>query len=381
MTMQHFLFSQIDSWFFRESRSMDGSGATALESVFPPANNTLLGAIRTQVGNIYHQKHATNWRDFKQNKNLQNIIGFGTDYANLKAQGAWLYHVAEQQIYLPCPLNLLKQGEDDFGCFQLKKSCHCDIGRNVLLPELDYEHAQTPIESAYISSSDFGKLLNGQKPNKIIEQQDILLSDARLGIECDSVRHKTVDGKLYQTKHLRLKDQWNLYFAVAGMDADYPIPDDLLRLGGEGRMAHVQTLTTAPALPAPPKLNPQAKYLMLYLLTPLPVHASNNALPNASFQLQEDETVSYWRGVINETEVDVVSAIIGKAERRGGWDLANNQSLPVKSFIPAGSCWFIKNNQNAAQIIANLHHQFLTTANERAQGFGQMAIGVCPSFN
>ena len=89
--MQHFLFEQVDSWFFRESRSMDNNRATAMESVFPPPNNTLLGAIRSRIGNLYHAQHGSTWEDFNKQKkehSLARIIGYADDYANLQAQRA-----------------------------------------------------------------------------------------------------------------------------------------------------------------------------------------------------------------------------------------------------------------------------------------------------
>ncbi|MGY0400268.1 MAG: type III-B CRISPR module-associated Cmr3 family protein, partial [Ostreibacterium sp.] len=110
-TIKYLLLHQVDSWFFRESRSMDGSGATALDSVFPPAANTLMGAIRTQIGNQYHAKNKTDWSSFKENQALRGLIGFGNDYANLQVRGTGLYNENDKQLYFPMPANVVKQAK------------------------------------------------------------------------------------------------------------------------------------------------------------------------------------------------------------------------------------------------------------------------------
>lgn len=384
MTMQHFLFSPIDSWFFRESRSMDGSGATALESIFPPANNTLLGALRTHIGNQYHAQHNTSWQDFKNQPelllSLQKIIGFGNDYASLQAQGAWLYHSKTQQLYFPCPLNLLKEGDKQLSLFKLGKACRCDLGERVRLPELDYGKAQSPIESAYLDRAAYNQLLSGKTVdyNALCEQKNIFSHEPRLGIERDNQRHKTVDGKLYQTKHLRLKEDWQLYLGLDGIPENFRLPETLLRLGGEARMTALQTLDNAPALPQKPTATADTTYLMLYLLTPLPDFARENnqpVLPNTGFTFQSQNDLTTWQGQLNGMDINIISAITGKPERIGGWDMVNHQSLPVRSFIPAGSCWYLKTD-NAQDIIDALHGKLITTGNDRALGYGQVAVGL-----
>lgn len=382
--MQHFLFKQIDSWFFRESRSMDGAGSTALESVFPPPNNTLLGAIRTQIGNRYHADNGSDWESFNKNSELARIIGYGNDYADLKAQGAWLYNTAESQLYFPCPLNLLQQGKDGLSFFQLGAPCHCDLGKQVLLPKLDYEKQQSPIENAYLSANDFTQVLNGKTPSgKVLMKNQLLTTEPRLGITRDNQRRKTEDGKLYQTQHIRLKSDWRLYLGLDGVADDYIPQESVLRLGGEARMAELTPLNAAPKLPTSPN-GMQAEYLVLYLLTPLPDSARESnqpALPNANFQCIETEHQTLWNGEINGIKLDIVSAITGKAERIGGWDMARHCSLPVRSFIPAGSCWYIKTNGNAQAIIDSLHGQFISTGNDRALGYGQIVVGLAPHSN
>ncbi len=381
--MKHFIFTQIDSWFFRESRSMDGAGSTALESVFPPPSKTLLGAIRAQIGNAFHKKHKTTWNDFKKNTALKKNIGYGSDdYADLEVQGAWLYKQSENQCYFPCPMNLLKQGDKETGFFTLSdKPIHCDLGK-VCLPQLDRDKLQSSIENAYLSATAFTDVLNGKvpKPDKLVEESNIITKEYRLGIARDNYRRKTEDGKLYQTNHLRLDNDWQIYLALDGVEEDSYLPSNkIMRLGGEARMAVLNQIPQPPKLPQKPQASKETTQLIIYLVTPLPDFSRDNlpALPNTSFSPIDDDSHTVWQGKILEKDIKIISAITGKPIRIGGWDMVEHQSLPVRSFIPAGSCWYIETD-NAQAIIDALHAQFLTIGSDRALGYGQMFVGIAP---
>ncbi len=392
--MKHFIFSQIDSWFFRESRSMDGAGSTALASVFPPPSKTLLGAIRRQIGDKYHQENGTSWQTFEDNQELQSIIGYGNDYAGIKAQGAWLYQSAQKELYFPCPMNLQQQGEDKTIFFTLStKPVHCDLGK-VRLPQLirdkDPKQSQVPIEEVYLSMTAFADVLNAQAPsiNSLITENSIFTKDPRLGIERNNQKRKTEDGKLYQTNHIRLAKNWQIYLGLSGIDEQYLPNDKILRLGGEARMTALTQLLLddAPSLPKKPTLKADTRQLVIYLATPLPDFERDNntpILPNKSFIRNDNEQFTSWIGDIKGKDgelikdIKVISAMIGKPTRVGGWDMANHKSLPVRSFIPAGSCWYIETN-NAQALINALHGQFLTEGNDRALGYGQIFVGIAP---
>ncbi len=385
--MKHFFFAQIDSWFFRESRSMDGSGATALESMFPPPNSTLLGALRSHIGNQYHARHQTTWKDFSQDHPLAQLIGFADDYANLKAQGAWLYNTQENQLYFPCPDNIL-QHDAGYDFFQLGSPTASDLG-TVRLATLDFESGQKPLEDEgmWISARDMSRVLAGKPPKKVISLNDISNKDPRLGISRNNQIRRTEEGKLYQTNHIRLNEQWLLYMGLDGLDDAKTSSLDIttkqiIRLGGEARMAHLFTAPTETAehlnLPAAPQPTARTEPLIMYLLTPLPwIKNEPAALPARGFQPVTDASqATVWQGNIAGIDVEIISAITGKTERIGGWNMAKRQSFPVRSFLPAGSCWYFHLAENAPDnALQLLHGAFLSNGKDRALGYGQILIG------
>ncbi|MGY0399561.1 MAG: type III-B CRISPR module-associated Cmr3 family protein, partial [Ostreibacterium sp.] len=266
-----------------------------------------------------------------------------------------------------------------------EKVIHCDLGecRLAELKNRGDTGRDQVIENAYLSTTDFEKVLSGKPPSKIIQHSALLERDSRLGIARDNQKRRAKDGMLYQTKHIRLKENWCIYMELDGLSDDtYWSKDTLLRLGGEARMAYLSN-TTKPLLPESQKAKETTNILVIYLLTPLPDIRHNRnlpPLPNNSFEIASRVSPTEWQGKINETNISIISAITGKPERLGGWDMLKHQSLPVRSFIPAGSCWYIRveNKPHADEIIAALHGQFLTTGSDRALGYGQIMVGLAP---
>ena len=389
--MKHYLFTPIDSWFFKESRSMDGSGSNILSSLFPPPVKTLMGALRSQIGEKYHKDNMTTWQQFgkhcKDTFKLEKIIGYGNEYANLQAQGAWLYLGDEnkKQLHFPAPSNLLKQENDTYAFFEIGSPVVSDLGK-VKFAKLDYEQKQAPLNNHYISRDGFNLVLEGKIPEQTVDQEDIITNEQRLGIARDNTSRSTQQGKLYQTQHLRIKQGWSVYLGLTGVDKDYATDKDrLIRMGGEARMASL-TEIDKPDLPQPPVIQPSdnTQGLVIYLLTPLPDYRQSNEtppLPNNTFKVNDSGEYHVWKGQIAQIDITIETAIAGKLYRLGGWDMAEHKPQAVKSYIPAGSCWYIKTSHKAEeinQLINKLHGSYLTTGNDRALGYGQIVIGKQP---
>ena len=66
-------FTPLDTWFFRESRPHGSIGSSELGSVFPPPVRTLLGALRTLIGDTWLQRNSKSWRQFEELSDLRNL--------------------------------------------------------------------------------------------------------------------------------------------------------------------------------------------------------------------------------------------------------------------------------------------------------------------
>lgn len=106
---QSWQFSAIDTLFFRESRPMESIGGSELGSVFPPPPRTLIGAIRTALG----EAEQVDWSKFEEQSDhfLRNLIGYADDLGSLSFDGVWVHYKGER-LY-PMPSNLIAQMSQD----------------------------------------------------------------------------------------------------------------------------------------------------------------------------------------------------------------------------------------------------------------------------
>jgi len=128
----------------------------------------------------------------------------------------------------------------------------------VRLPELPPDNAGAKtMEKAWVSGDGLACILTGAlpAPDTLHRFSDLFMEEPRLGIARDNTRRVTGEGMLYQTRHLRPK-------ADLAIDAEIPMPKGvsvakrLVRLGGEGRIAHIETRQGGISLPPLPNSIP-----------------------------------------------------------------------------------------------------------------------------
>ena len=383
-------FEPMDTWFFRDSRPQGSFGASEMGSVFPPPVRTLLGAVRTAIGDAWHAKHGSNWRDFEDNAALRAVIGFGDDLGNLRVQGPWL--VWRGQRLYPAPLNLMHKSGVYF-LMPLGNAVRCDLG-TVRLPVLparvkgleDLAGAK-PVEGAWLTQKGWASLLQGQAPSAadVVSSAELFLPEPRLGIGRDNARGAVTEGMLYQTRHLRMADGLQVGLSVVGLSSapqDLGMPAHLLvRLGGEGRQAmfSLQSQDSHADAIAPVKLavgdgtQPTA---MLYNVTANPCAPGQPAGIPAGFERKSaamPDGADVWEGQLGDVRLRIFAAVTGRAVREGGWDLARHQSRAVQSLTPAGSALYVTSIEGD---LNRLHDQAM---GEQSQwGRGHYLVGNLP---
>lgn len=385
-------FQAVDTLFFRESRPMDATGE--LHSVFPPPIRTLVGAIRHWIG----QQEQVDWSAFTNDKQhpLRDLIGDPhneQDLGRLSFSGAWLSY--KQQRLYPVPLNLIKDEKTDqlFQFVLSEQGYHCDLGCCVRLAQLPSDDAleSKSLCNVWMTKAALSQLLRGEIPaynaKNFFTAEQLFTRESRLGIACDNKRGTAKKSKLYQTQHIRPKADTAIEIDVVGLKKGYPL-ETMLRLGGEGRSANmcIQPPQTRPSKVNQQSLVDQSQGIILYVLTPVMLTASTDQkhlsfLPE--FQRCEPKandkntppTTTYWQGCIKGVELRIQGAIVGKALREGGWDLANHCPRPVKSLLPAGSVFYCEVvNGDITHAINTLSDIQLGAL--QVYGYGQMTVGV-----
>ncbi len=393
-------FEPVDSWFFRESRPHGSVGANALNSVFPPPTRTLVGAIRSHIGACYFASHPqSSWDDLDKITPLKAVVGNAKELGSLQPRGVFLQEQQDSQTtyFLPAPTNICSKTEGDktrYLAFELTSSLYeTDIGKTYLvtLPEKTAQINDTrgfkPLENTWISTRVWEAILNAdiaslsQQQANIRTTNDFISSEYRLGIELISTQRSIKEGQLYQTNHCRLKPNVSVIMPIEYNETElnqiakhafeHPV---LLRVGGEARMAAVSVCqNTSSYLPKAPtkKLSQEVgdkKRFMLYFITKLAMQ-EKNWLPKDFNQIENG-----WQGVINDINMTIISACIGKAHREGGWNQLEHKPRAIENYLPAGSVFFVEVDESIDDktIIDKLHGK---TVENHPWGDGLMLVG------
>lgn len=378
-----FEYEQLDSWFFKESRPMDALGNNEMQSLFPPTAYSFSGITRSFLGS----QANINWQAYQQGNGTDHSLDSDIDFCDvmgnpkqspnefgsLKFKGCFPSYQGE--TLLPAPLCLV---ENDTGIHSLTISEHAyrtDLGY-VRLPEMpDAMRGAKPLENTWLTLAAFNQVLQGKMP-KVADthsKSQMQVGDARLGIALSHKTRSTIKGQLYQTSHIRLNPDYALHNFVDVDQRVIPMNKQghLIRFGAEGRQAHVAIKETSLDIPQINNAN-SAKGLVLYFLTHTNFHS--NPYPKHFERIQNAVGQDIWTGELNGISINIESAIMGKAVREGGWNLARHQPKPATQLIPAGTCWFITSDHPLEEVASALHMTHI--GQETQLGRGLIACGI-----
>ncbi len=347
-------FEALDTWFFREARPHGSIGNSELGSSFPPPVRTLLGALRTLIGDQWFAQHGGDWREFNREPQhpLRRLIGYGENIGPLRVEGPFL-NLDGQRLY-PAPANLMckeENGQPHYFLLDLGQPVHCDLGRVHLscfpdkVPGLANLAGSKPVEQSWLTEAGLQAVLQGQPPQagQIIHARQLYTEEARLGIGRDNSRRAVQEGLLYQTRHLRIHSGVSVELHLHGLPDDSLLPRQAtLRLGGEGRMAGLRVETATTQRPAA-TLSPGEKLFLLYALTP---GRCANDLPTgipSGFRPARHQDTDVWEGSIGGHPLRILAVACGRTQREGGWDMAAHQPRAVQSLFPAGTVLYVHN--------------------------------------
>lgn len=375
-------FEALDTWFFKESRPLEAIGGAQLASSFPPPARTLIGAVRTALGDAY----GVQWQDYARREDhpLRALMGSPADLGPLRFEGPYLMHQG-QRLY-PAPLSLMVRSADEErkqpeAYTQLRPGLRpqsCDLGWVRLPCKLDAQLAGAkPVDDRLLTAAGLQAVLQGQAPKAadIRRVKDLFSNESRLGIAREHHTRRPQDGMLYQTRHVRPSAETALGLSLLGLDqrqfAQLP-RQGMARLGAEGRLA-AWSRDKAPSLPA---VAVKGKQLMLCLLS----HAAfeRGWLPDGFGEVTTEldgRPWTHWQGELAGKPVRLVSAVTGKPVREGGWNLAEQKPRELRGLVPAGSCYFLELDsvQDAQQVAQAMHGA--QWGQETAWGRGQVAVG------
>lgn len=414
-------FNALDTWFFRESRPMESIGGSELQSTFPPPARSVAGAIRYLIGETAEPK--VNWSEWNQKDKypeVKALMGDSSSYGKLLFSGPWLSRIrndGQRERLYPVPANLVAsrdmQGVDKPVRLLVGSPHHCDLGQNVRMAELAVEDLNRSdekklksLDDYWITASALLSILSGAgcEASDLISSRELFDNEARLGIARNNTTRTVEMGMLYQTRHVRPKQNVSIEMHVLGLkERDYPA-SGIVRLGGEGRGAsfdvdHFEVdsklesgKSDVAQLVGSELVQPStlmdAKGIMLFLLTPM-TQELNQYSPLPGFEQAETADGTVWRGAVQGVKLSLHCVIQAKAIREGGWDLAQNCPRAVQSLVPAGTVYYLTvDDGDIASAMSAIHLSQLSVGlsseklekipEDVALGRGLVAAGVWP---
>ncbi len=393
MSAVQWRFEALDTFFFRDGRPFNAGESVWIDSQFPPTGRILQGAIRTAV--LTHlgvdfeafAKGSEHSPCTHGGRDLTDALGNAISLGKLTLTGPFL--TLDDERLFPAPLDLV--GHD--GGFVLLRpgdAVHCDLGP-VSLPRASGHGLKTQ-EGKYVQRQAMEKLLAGNAEDIVSVWHDgpnvagnlwplftetpdapaLADREPKIGLARDNDKRTSEQGMLYSIAPVRPRKGVSLVILVDGLDpSDCPSVPFCQRLGGERKLARV-TVGRPPSWPAMPSLSQHdGRFRFKFVLT-TPAYFNGGWLPTGFNQISLAGQTA-WRGNLHGVTCDILSACVGKPQKIGGWDMANNQPRADETYVPAGSVFFCEADAGQTQDFSALHGNKIGANTE--YGFGHLLVG------
>ena len=183
---------------------------------------------------------------------------------------------------------------------------------------------------------------------------DLFERENRFGVGLDYDARRYVESALYEAEFIRAQVGIGLDVQVDGLDVQVGKPGGwsaagLLKLGGEGRMAHFEAL-------------PDEKPVQTDLPARFKVYLATPALFKDGWRAGD------WNEFFTKP-VKLVAAALARYQARGGFDLVNQDHKPSQRYVPAGSVYYFESTDGVELKKNNV------TDEDANLGFGQVLTG------
>lgn len=394
MSLVRWCIRPVDTWFFREARAHDAVGVGALRSMFPPPLATLAGAIRTTWGDAL----GVNWAEWMQRSESHPMLGDAEQMGQLRIRHLQLV-VNEQPLY-PLPQDVLLTASEPPALERLviADPIQCDLGYVAMAKATP---GSKPLDESWLTHAGLTQWLQGQTPSleAVQSSTEFMSPEMRLGIGRD-VAHGTVKtGLLYQTQHLRAREDLSLvlevYIEYPDSADPLPLPSATsMRLGGEGRSAAVTLDATPPSLPEAPSAQALAEHgrFCLLLNSPAQFNPDDMALGWClpGFQPVHDperNATTHWEGELAGIPLRILSCVLQRPLRVGGWDQKQRRPKALHTLTAPGSVYYcelantdpdhaLTQMQDLLERVHGWHFGAQTDF-----GYGQLLVGLWPAHS
>ena len=386
--MRRVLFEPVDSLFFRDGRSfnMDEPSLTRPGGLFPPNGRTLIGALRAAWARaLGWQENQGGWSEA-----ICQQLGSGDDLGSLRFRGPFLLKKASNKqdvdtLLFPAPAHLLGTRRDGASVHQTQawdvvalapgepgEVLESDLNNRAQFPTFNPD--QTPEgakslteEGLWVTAEGMSAILKGETPDteELVFQGELWRLEPRIGIQRSPVTHTVLEGLLYATSHVRLRQNILLALDIRNLP-ESGMPENALQsrvhpVGGEARMCHLR-LAEAGNLPGRPDLPSWQGRLRYTVILLQPADTGRAPQPG-------EEGYAGLPGT-------VISACLPKPVTIGGWDSVQRQPRPMRPYLAPGSVLFIETEEQQYEQVKSLPEAI---GAQTEWGFGSIVIGCWPT--
>lgn len=242
-----------------------------------------------------------------------------------------------------------------------------------LLPILAQNERSKAAGGWWLTQSGWQKYLHGQTPASadLLPSSELWGMDERVGVGLSEQTRSAEDGKLFTNRAVALKPDVGFVAAISG--ATLPT-SGLLRLGGDGRAASIESV--AFAWPEP-DYNAIASQGRCRLVLTSPGLFTQGWLPNGC-AVTEDGGIHFC---LHGVQARLVAASVARSEVISGWDLAHWQPKTAQRIAPSGSVYWLEHLQASPDALRKLAAQGLWSdpcedAPRCAEGFNRIHLAT-----
>ncbi len=351
----------LDTLFFRDGRPFSMGEETWADGIFPPSPSVFYGALRTAYFAEHMDKLPEANKENDPTKNLEiNRICY-------KKEVNYYFHVPQDLVIDKRDSFLVNDKREPFKVFPLKLKKFQDLVSSsptnsiLISPGAIFQEVESVTDGLLDQASLEKYLSNKDNDLKVISMNKHIKSEPKIGIGRKNYTHSSEEGLLYRVGMKRITD-----ISIILEFNSIEIPEKgILKFGGEGKLIRYDRENDVISI-KPPEI--KSNMFKIYLATP--AFLSNGWIPS---WIEEDTL----EGTIPGTggRVKLITCVIGKTFRLGGFDMKEKKAKPMRTIIPAGSVYYFECIEGAIEdIIKKIHGKSISDF-EQKQGFGICFLG------
>jgi CRISPR-associated protein Cmr3 len=326
-----------DVLMFRDGKPFSGGDDHFARGACPPPPSTIYGALRSHILSLA-------WSEFDSfavqgariPASLTEEVGSPQGPGSLEL-GQFLLARSlngSTERFFPVPRDISREkGGDEMSLRLLQPQELPGVRTDLPATMLHMWHAtEQALEQAsgFLSHEDMKNYLNGKTPGKTITAADLFQPEERTGTRKSRSSRSVESGGLYSVEYFRFEEDCGFALEVRGTRT---LPTKgILRLGGDHRSAGYSETTWQEIETEPiKKIIERTGRFKIILLSPaifgqgwLPAGIAPDSL----------------EGSVNEVQLRIRSAALGRPLGMGGFDIARKAPKTMKRAVPPGSVYY-----------------------------------------